>query len=86
MIKDPHLKETFPQPPLVAYKRPKNIGDKLIRSKIPPIPSSRPKRELNGMKKCHKCPICPFVKEGKSFKAHATLKTVDINKPVTCQT
>ena len=37
MIKDPHLKETFPQPPLVAYKRPKNIGDKLIRSKVPPV-------------------------------------------------
>ena len=31
MIQDPRLKEVFPKPPLVAYKRPKNIRDKIIR-------------------------------------------------------
>ena len=35
MTQDPRLKEVFPAPPLVAYKRPQNIKEKLIRSKVP---------------------------------------------------
>ena len=42
MIQDPRLKEVFPKPPLVAYKRPKNIRDTSIRSKVPPLLNSRP--------------------------------------------
>ena len=81
---DPHLKEAFPLPPLVAYKRPQNIRDKLVRSKIPTtIP--RPKRVVPGMSKCNNCPICPFVKEGKRVKATATNFTVEINRQVNCQ-
>ena len=83
---DPYLKEVFPLPPLVAYKRPPNIKDKLIRSKIPSNTSQRPRRIIPGMTKCNKCPICPFVKTGKTVKATATNLTVDINKPVNCQT
>ena len=41
---DPHLKEVFPLPPLVAYKRPQNIREKLIRSKIPSAPQKRLRR------------------------------------------
>ena len=70
MVKDPYLAECFKLPPLVAYKRPNNIKEKLIRSKIPPVPS-RPKRELPGMTKCNKCPICPFVQVTKTVKATA---------------
>ena len=40
MVKDPHLAETFPSPPLVAYRRPPNIRDKLVRSKVPPLLTS----------------------------------------------
>ena len=32
---DPHLKEVSPLPPLVAYKRPPNIKDKIIRATVP---------------------------------------------------
>ena len=62
MTSDPHLKEIFPLPPLVAYKRPANIKEKLIRSKVPPVRSERPKRKQPGCKKCNKCKICPYVK------------------------
>ena len=82
---DPSLKETFPEPPLVAYRRPKSIRDKLIRSEVPKL-SSRPKRELRGMKKCLKCPFCPFVVEGVMVKATATNATVELNAVVNCQT
>ena len=78
---DPHLREAFPLPPLVAYKRPQNIKDKLIRSKIPET-QSRAKRNIPGMSKCNNCAICPFVSEGKIVKSTATNHTVEINKQV----
>ena len=42
---DKLMKETLPEPPLIAYKRPRNIGDSLIRAKVNPI-NVRPKRKL----------------------------------------
>ena len=37
MVQDPRMKEIFSSPPLVAYRRPANIKDKLIRSKMPAV-------------------------------------------------
>ena len=82
---DPYLKEVFPLPPLVAYKRPSNIKDKLIRSKVPSTNNQRPKRIVPGMTKCNNCPICPFVTVGKTVKSTASGYRVDINRPVNCQ-
>ena len=80
MSKDPRLAEGFSLPPLVAYKRPPNIKQKLIRAKVP-APITRPKRESKGIKKCLKCSACTFIKEAtqSSFKA-------DIYIAVNCQT
>jgi hypothetical protein len=85
MTADPYLAEAFPLPPLVAYKRPENVRDKLIRSKVPPITPNRPKRETPGMVPCNKCPICPFVKRGKSVKATASNYSVDLGRKYCCQ-
>ena len=52
---DPRLKEVFNQPPLIAYKRNRNLKDILIRSKVPNLNRRRSKRQLKGMKKCGKC-------------------------------
>ena len=84
MAQDPRMKEIFPEPPLVAYKRPPNIKDKLIRAKVPKTNSGRPKRKLIGMKKCQKCVICPFVKEGKAVSSTSNNCRVDINTSVSC--
>ena len=85
MVQDPQLAEVFPEPPLTAYKRPKNIRDKAIRSKVPPLPTARPKRELPGMKTCRGCPICPFVKTGKTIKATASKYIAEISKQLDCK-
>ena len=42
MTQDPHMAEVFPLPPLVAYRRPPNLKDKLIRAKVPPPVNTRP--------------------------------------------
>ena len=48
--------------------------------------SSRPKRNIPGMKKCHNCAICPFVLESHSAKATATNFKININYSVDCST
>ena len=85
---DPQLKETFPLAPLVAYKVAPNLRSKLIRAKVPEKASARPKRQLLGMKKCGKasCAVCPYIQQGKSFKATATNYTVDLNGQLDCDT
>ena len=86
MIQDPYLKEVFPLPPIVAYRRPANIRDKLIRAKIPPE-NSRPSRRLPGMRKCkYDCLTCPYVQTGKTVVAHASRYKHDIESQVDCQT
>ena len=82
---DHHLEEAFPLPPLVAYKRPPNIRDKIIRSKVPET-LKRAKRSVPGMSKCNNCPICPFVSECKIVKSTASNHIVEVNKQVNCQT
>ena len=84
MTSDPYLKEVFPLPPMVAYKRPENIQEKLISSKIPPLLLRRPRRTTPGMKKCHNCTICPYVQNCKSVKSTATDLIVQINREVSC--
>ena len=63
---DRYLSDVFPQPPLTAFRRQKNLRNFLIKSKIPPPANTYPKRELCGMARCGKsCPVCPFIKPGK---------------------
>ena len=67
---DPHLKEVFPKPPMIAYKRQRNIRDFTVRAKVPPPKKTYEKRVLCGMKRCNKqCPACPFILEGKEIKS-----------------
>ena len=72
---------------MVAYKRPKNIKDYLIKTKLPPPTSNRPKRILPGMFKCNKksCVICPYVKEGKRFHSNFSSKSVEVTRHHTCE-
>ena len=84
MAQDPRLKEIFPLPPLVAYMRPPNIKDKLIRAKIPRPNSTKPKRNLPGMKKCLNCGVCPYVKVGKSVNSTNSNYRIEINSSVNC--
>ena len=68
-LSSPYMKEVFPEPPLTAYRRQKNISDFIIRAKIPPKPQNHPHRKKTGMKKCQKgCIICPYIKETKLVK------------------
>ena len=65
-------------------KRQKNIREFLVKAKVPPL-KRRPKRIINGMKKCNKpCQACPFILEGKEVKCGKL--NWKITKPVNCET
>ena len=82
---DPYLKEVYPEVPMVAYRRPKNIREYLIRAKLPPKNRSHPSRQLKGMKKCkNTCLICPYILEGKDVKQNSF--RWNIITSVNCQT
>ena len=73
----------FPEPPLVAFKRQKNIREFTVRAQVPPIPNPRPKRIIKGMKIFGKsCPACPYIKEGKTIKIGQS--TWNITSAVNC--
>ena len=70
---DPQLKETFPLPPLAAYKVAPNLKYKLVRAKVPSKPPARPKRVVPGMTRFDKahCNSCLYILTGNCFKATA---------------
>ena len=90
MIKDPYLKEVFPEPPLVAYRKPKNssLREMLVKSKVPEEMPTRSQRQTNGTKKCRKsgCMCCPFLQEGNTVTSTASNFTHKIKQSLTCAT
>lgn len=88
MIKEPRLKQVFPNPPLTAYRRPKSLRDILIRAKVPPKPTRRSNRSCLGMKKCNSanCNVCPYIMETDNLKSTQTKFTHKICSKVNCLT
>ena len=85
-VQDKYLGECFKQPPLIAYKRQRNIRDFLIKSKIPAPPKPYSQRNKKGMSKCGKsCTACPYIAEGKSVKIDKK-NTWNIEKHISCNT
>lgn len=75
MWQDKYLEEVFEEPPLIAYKRNKNLQEVLIRAKL--NINKRQQRKLKGMKKCGKCIACCLIKEGRSIKSNETTWTLN---------
>ena len=77
------LKRCFPQAPLVAYKRSKNIGEHLIRAKLPNRKSSRKK---NGFVHCtRRCFACIQCERASEHKCHRSGRTWQITAPLNCE-
>ena len=87
MVQDPWMKEVFQNPPMVTYRRPPNLRNKLIRARIPDPPRMRPKRLIPGMKPCGlNCPTCPNIKPGTVIQSSNTSKKIEINGTFNCKT
>ena len=86
MIQNPHLKRTFPDPPMICWSRPKNLRDFLIKAQLPPvITERRSSRVKNGFshcgrncKMCHNSPrFCKSVINTKTNEIFPILSTLD---------
>ena len=79
------LQRCFPQKSLVAYSRPKNLKDELIRAKI--STSRRSGRLKNGYKACQEgCQCCWISKSATTHSNFRTKETWKINSPINCKT
>ena len=88
---DPELKEVFPEPPLVAFKRDTNLRDQLVHSKLRSSQgSAAPGTHPCGLPRCK---ICPFVspitdirgpKGSFKIKRHFTCQSTDVVYLVMC--
>ena len=77
----PLIKSTLPEPPIVSFRRPRNIKDFLVRTKLEPeIQSGK------GMFGCGKvrCKICKFVKTGSILERKVEKKSFLINYSFDC--
>ena len=82
--RNPYLAQVFKKPPLIAFKRQKNLRENLIRAQIPRTQERYPKRKLKYMTKCgSNCTACPYIREGKNIKINGV--NWYINKKVNCQ-
>ena len=83
---DQHLAQVFKQPPIIAFRRQRNLQNILIKSKVPPPVNVYPRREFKGMTKCGKdCSACPYIQSGRKIQINQK-KTWMINRKVTCDT
>lgn len=87
-----NLKDIFPQPPLVAFRRDKNIKDILVHKKH----NNKFYHKENKCEPCGKnCALCPYIVEDNSFKGkdgtkyqiqgHINCKTVGIIYAIFCK-
>jgi len=81
MVQDPWMKEVFQNPPVVTYRRPSSLRDKLTRNRIPDPHRMRPKRLISGMNPCGlNCPTCPYIEPGTVIQSSNTSKKIEIRR------
>ena len=81
---NPSMKELCPEPPLIAFRRPRNIRDHVIRAKIfprdtaPTRYSCRP-CSLKGPKRGRKCTLCTQIPEQSEIISSSNNKTFKLS-------
>jgi len=92
LIKDPQMKEIFPNPLIVSYQRPKNLREILIRAKLPPFRNntraSNPRKCITkGFKHCNKradCCLCPRSQERDTHECISFHNVFPIQSRISC--
>ena len=97
---DQRLRKAFPAPPMVCLRRGKNLGEMLIRSKLPKLPSQTKTRagtghlgtgfrSCRGGRSCSLCPFSGLAADGKSVVQRAVIhhsgKVIEIKQNITCK-
>ena len=80
---DPTLKKLFPTPPVMAYRRPKNIKDILVRATVNKTPSVP-----GGYQPCGRrnCMCCSAANTENTFTSYTTKEKYTIYNTTNCKT
>ena len=88
---DIRLKSIFKEPPMVCYKRSKNIREQLCTARLPP-PRSNLRQQEDGFKRCTRpgCRLCPFTglqpgEVQRTISIHSTGEELQIRGRLDCQ-
>ena len=76
------LKEAFPLPPLIAFRRPRNLRDLLVRATLASTLHESPGNRPCGAIRCKTCPILLATDE---FSSHATGEVFKVNTKASCK-
>ena len=78
------LRQAVPNPPLVAYRRPPNLQDLLVRAelKTPAPPTNVGNAPCNSAR----CKTCQLIKCTDSFTSHTSGRTFKVRHNFTCKT
>ena len=90
---DPTFKKTFPEKPLIAFRKQKTVGDHLIRAILHPKPRGgvQTREPKPGFRKCGRnggsgCILCHYSTPSTTHTASATGETFPITSVITCTT
>ena len=88
--RDGRLRECFPQPSMVAYKKGKSLKDLLCRAQMPTVARrSLRQQQKQGFSWCGltnhiPCVLCPYTRNAKQHSVAG--RTFQINGVITCET
>ena len=77
------LRNSIPEPPIVAHQRPRNLRDLLVRAELKPTWI-----EYSGSSACLKsrCKTCQHIRSDTTFKSTVTGQTFLVRASATCKT
>ena len=76
------LRRAFEHPPLIAFRRPRNLRDLLVRATLTTKPHESPGNYPCGVPRCKTCPILRVTDE---FSSHTTGKVFKVNFRASCK-
>ena len=82
ILKSPILSQVLPKPPRVAYRNPKTLKDKLVRSKLKTSTENKTKGFVGCGRK--NCEICNIVEKGDEFESSVNGRKFKINFQFNC--
>ena len=86
MTKNKHIKNIFPQQPMVAYKQPANLKNMLCGAKLATVRLGNDPRKIIGMRRCtDSCNVCIYYNFTKVIKSK-TGETYPMTSQYVCHT
>ena len=83
---DANLRQVFPEPPQISFRRAPTLRDKLVHNFLPPTRNESWLKRPIGCYKCMNCPHCSNVQQTKTFIDFKTKKLYKINDFINCNT